>query len=100
MYLNTRQQPKYKDSPPEATFVNVLGLLLVIFGALILWIATRTSWKRPSDQILHTRHTSGGGEDNTDVGPTLSQMSEADSEACGEVRKRGNKLDDQELITK
>ncbi|XP_067459652.1 plasma membrane ascorbate-dependent reductase CYBRD1 [Thunnus thynnus] len=88
--------PKYKDSPPEAIFVNVLGVLLVVFGALILWIATRTSWKRPSDQILHTLHTNGGSEDNTKVGPALSQLSdEADAEACGDVRRRNNKSDDQ-----
>ncbi|XP_059198416.1 plasma membrane ascorbate-dependent reductase CYBRD1 [Centropristis striata] len=89
--------PKYKDSPPEATFVNVLGLLLVVFGALILWIATRKSWKRPSDQILHTLHTDGGGEDNSKVGPALSELSAgADAETCGDVRRRSNKLDDQE----
>lgn len=89
--------PKYKDSPPEAIFVNVLGVLLVVFGALILWIATRTSWKRPSDQILHTLHTNGGGEDNTKVGPALSQLSdEADAEACGDVRRRSNRQDDQD----
>lgn len=91
-----RSNPKYKDSPPEAIFVNVLGVLLVIFGALILWIATRTSWKRPSDQILHTLHTNGGGEDNSKMGPALSQLSDgADAEACGDVRRRSNKLDDQ-----
>ncbi|XP_035532523.1 cytochrome b reductase 1 [Morone saxatilis] len=88
--------PKYKDSPPEAIFVNVLGLLLVVFGALILWIATRTSWKRPSDQILHTRHTNGGGEDNSKVGPAMSQLSDgSDAETCGDIRRRSNKLDDQ-----
>nr|XP_046261212.1 plasma membrane ascorbate-dependent reductase CYBRD1 [Scatophagus argus] len=87
--------PPYKESPPEAIFVNVLGVLLVVFGALILWIATRTSWKRPSDQILHTLHTNGGGEDNTKVGPALSQLSDVtDAEACGDVRRRSNKLDD------
>ncbi|XP_036966320.1 cytochrome b reductase 1 [Acanthopagrus latus] len=88
--------PKYKDSPPEAIFVNVLGVLLVVFGALILWIATRTSWKRPSDQILHSLHTNGGGEDNTKVGPAMSQLSDAaDDEAFGDVRRRSNKQDDQ-----
>ncbi|KAM9850726.1 plasma membrane ascorbate-dependent reductase CYBRD1 [Aulostomus maculatus] len=89
--------PKYKDSPPEAIFVNVLGVLLVVFGALILWIATRKSWKRPSDQILHTLHTNGGSEDNTKVGPSLSQLSdEADAEVCGDIRRRSNKLGDQD----
>ncbi|KAI4805281.1 hypothetical protein CesoFtcFv8_013811 [Champsocephalus esox] len=72
--------PKYKDSPPEAIFVNVLGLLLVVFGALILWIATRKSWKRPSEQILHTLHTDGGVE--SDV---------PNEETCGDVRKRSCK---------
>ncbi|CAN9497768.1 unnamed protein product [Ophioblennius macclurei] len=87
--------PKYKDSPPEAIFVNVLGVLLVVFGGLILWIATRTSWKRPSDQVLHNLHTNGGGEDNTKVGPALSQLSDGnDAESCSDVRKRSGKLDD------
>lgn len=87
----------YKDSPPEAIFVNSLGVLLVVYGALILWIATRTSWKRPSDQILHTLHTNGGSEDNTKVGPAMSQLSDgADAEACGDVRKRSSKHDDQD----
>ncbi|XP_042350849.1 plasma membrane ascorbate-dependent reductase CYBRD1 [Plectropomus leopardus] len=89
--------PKYKDSPPEAIFVNVLGLLLVVFGALILWIATRTSWKRPSDQIPHILHTNGGGEDSSKVGPTMSQLSVgADAEPCWDVRRRSNKLDEQD----
>ncbi|XP_070694617.1 plasma membrane ascorbate-dependent reductase CYBRD1 [Pempheris klunzingeri] len=90
--------PKYKDSPPEAVFVNVLGVFLVVFGALILWIATRSSWKRPSDQILHTLHTDGEGEDSTKADPALTQPSEEnDAEACGEVRRRSNKLDDQAM---
>uniref|UniRef100_A0A8C8A138 Plasma membrane ascorbate-dependent reductase CYBRD1 n=1 Tax=Oryzias sinensis TaxID=183150 RepID=A0A8C8A138_9TELE len=79
--------PKYKDSPPEAVFVNVLGVLLVVFGALILWIATRTSWKRPSDQILHTLHTDGGDQDNGKDGPGLAEL------ATGEVRRRNNTCD-------
>ncbi|XP_037542373.1 cytochrome b reductase 1 [Nematolebias whitei] len=83
--------PKYKDSPPEAVFVNILGLLLVIFGALILWIATRTSWKRPSDQTLHVLHTNSGGED-AKVGPALSDLTdETNAESGEDVRRRSNK---------
>ncbi|CAG5865591.1 unnamed protein product [Menidia menidia] len=85
--------PKYKDSPPEAIFVNVLGLLLVVFGALILWIATRTPWKRPSDQILHTLHTNGGSEDITKAGPALSELADGTNTEDGDVRRRSNKLD-------
>ncbi|KAL6100810.1 cybrd1 [Pungitius sinensis] len=89
--------PKYKDSPPEATFVNVLGVLLVVFGALILWIATRPAWKRPSDQIRHTLHTEGEGVEESKVGPVLSELSDgADAEPWGDVRRRSGKLDDQD----
>lgn len=75
--------------------MNVLGVLLVSFGALILWIATRPSWKRPSDQVLHTLHTDGGGEDSSKVGPALSELTDGtEVEAFGDVRRRNNKLDD------
>ncbi|XP_056145038.1 plasma membrane ascorbate-dependent reductase CYBRD1 [Lampris incognitus] len=85
------KDPKYKDSPPEAIFVNFLGVLMVVFGALILWIATRKSWKRPSDQILHSLHTDRGGEANTIISPTLSQLSDrVDAEARGDIRKRSS----------
>lgn len=85
--------PKYKDSPPEAVFVNILGVLLVVFGALILWIATRPSWKRPNDQPLNTPHTNGGGEDNSKV--NLSMSGGADADTCSDVRRRNNKAEDQ-----
>uniref|UniRef100_A0A3Q3J5G1 Plasma membrane ascorbate-dependent reductase CYBRD1 n=1 Tax=Monopterus albus TaxID=43700 RepID=A0A3Q3J5G1_MONAL len=88
--------PKYKDLPPEAIFVNILGVFLVVFGALVLWIVTRPSWKRPSEQTLHILHTSGGGEDSTKVGPAMSQLSVGtDAEASEDVRRRNNRLDDQ-----
>ncbi|XP_040056937.2 plasma membrane ascorbate-dependent reductase CYBRD1 [Gasterosteus aculeatus] len=81
--------PQYKDSPPEAIFVNVLGVLLVVFGALVLWIATRTAWKRPSDQVLHTLHTEREGVENSKVSPAMSELSRgADGEPCGDVRRR------------
>lgn len=73
--------------------MNVLGVLLVCFGALILWISTQPSWKRPSDQIMHTPHTDERGEDNTKVDPQ-SELSEG-TDASSDVRKRNNKSDDQ-----
>lgn len=93
-FVYYRSNPKYKDSPPEAIFVNVLGVLLVVFGALILWIATRTPWKRPSEQILHSLHTNSGSEDNSKVGPALSELGDgANSQVDGDVRKRNSKSD-------
>lgn len=79
----SRSNPKYKDSPPEATFVNIIGMLLVIFGGFILFIVTQKSWKRPSEQILHNPTTRGGG------GRGLSQLSEEiESETSCDFRKR------------
>ncbi len=39
--ISYSKSPAYKDSPPEAVLVNVLGLLIVAFGGLVLWIVTR-----------------------------------------------------------
>lgn len=76
--------------------MNFLGLILVVFGALILWIATRPSWKRPSEQLSHILHTDGGGEDNIREGPALSQLSEGTED--GDIRRRSNRLDDQDKL--
>uniref|UniRef100_A0A8B9P095 Plasma membrane ascorbate-dependent reductase CYBRD1 n=1 Tax=Apteryx owenii TaxID=8824 RepID=A0A8B9P095_APTOW len=45
------KNPAYSTSPPEAIFVNCLGLLIVIFGALVLWMASRPHWKRPPEDL-------------------------------------------------
>lgn len=83
-----RKNPSYKDSPPEATFVNVLGLLITVFGALILWIATRPNWKRPSEQLLQTLHNEPASVDTR----TDTAMSDRpDSEPNSEARKRNGK---------
>ncbi|XP_070979212.1 plasma membrane ascorbate-dependent reductase CYBRD1-like [Oncorhynchus clarkii lewisi] len=85
------KNPSYKDSPPEATFVNVLGVLIVIFGGIILWIATRPSWKRPSEQVLRSPPTNGGGS----VGIKVSQQTDPiDPKGNGDTRRRSGKLED------
>lgn len=77
--------------------MNILGVLTVVFGALVLFIATQPSWKRPIDQMLPSMHTNIIGEDNTKVDQALSQLSrETDAEACGDVRRRSNKLEEQD----
>ncbi|TSM68892.1 Cytochrome b reductase 1 [Bagarius yarrelli] len=84
--------PKYKDSPAEATFVNVLGLLIILFGSLILWIATRPSWKRPSEQLLHALHSnqpaSVGATTDTAIGER------PDPEPTSEARRRTGKSEE------
>ncbi|NXW38728.1 CYAC3 protein, partial [Phaetusa simplex] len=37
----------YKLLPPEAVFANILGLLILLFGVLVLGALSRPSWKRP-----------------------------------------------------
>lgn len=87
-----RNDPKYKDSPPEASFVNVLGLLVTAFGAVILWIATRPSWKRPSEQILHPLRNNEPASDSTKTETTMSEK--PDAEPDSEARRRNGRTED------
>lgn len=72
------KDPKYKDSPPEATFVNVLGLLISVFGGLILWIATRPSWKRPDEQLLRSQLNSEPAPLGTNANTSMSERPDAE----------------------
>ncbi|KFV71134.1 Cytochrome b reductase 1, partial [Dryobates pubescens] len=92
------QNPSYSASPPEATFVNCLGLLLVIFGALILWMASRPHWKRPPEENLKVLQPIGGTPEGTEAESTATDGSNANkselkmnSEAA---RKQNFKLDE------
>ncbi|NXI42610.1 CYAC3 protein, partial [Galbula dea] len=38
---------QYKNLPPEAIFANTLGLLLLLFGVLVVAALARPGWKRP-----------------------------------------------------
>ncbi|KAM3607088.1 uncharacterized protein V6R79_001561 [Siganus canaliculatus] len=87
----TGLKPSYSTFPPEGIFANFLGLILVVFGALVVWIVTRPAWKRPSDQILHTNES----EDNSKVGSTMTQLSDGtEAKVSVDVRRRSIKLDD------
>ncbi|XP_062313905.1 plasma membrane ascorbate-dependent reductase CYBRD1 isoform X1 [Osmerus eperlanus] len=90
------KDPKYKDSPPEAVFVNVLGVLIGVFGAVILWIATRPAWKRPSEQVLQRLQTDAGLAAGPGAGAAaLPQHTERiDLEASGDARRRNGKPED------
>lgn len=73
-----RKSPAYSASPPEATLVNCLGLLLVIFGSLILWMASRPHWKRPPAENAKILRPTGATPDGTEVESTLTKSSNAD----------------------
>ncbi|XP_005598280.1 lysosomal membrane ascorbate-dependent ferrireductase CYB561A3 isoform X1 [Equus quagga] len=46
---------KYSSLPSEAVFANSLGMLVVVFGLLVLYILLASSWKRPEPGILTDR---------------------------------------------
>nr|XP_020662350.1 cytochrome b reductase 1 [Pogona vitticeps] len=93
------KKPPYSSLPEEGVFVNTLGVLIVVFGAVILWMATRPSWKRPPEQSTKTQQRNGGMLDGNEEGSTMTDCSNTDksdvefnSEASS--RKRSPKLDE------
>ncbi|XP_027589484.1 cytochrome b reductase 1 [Pipra filicauda] len=76
--LFSLRDPAYSSSPPEATFVNCLGLLLVVFGLLILWMASRPHWKRPLEESTKVLRPIGGTAEGTEVESTMTSSSNAD----------------------
>lgn len=88
----------YSSFPPEGVFVNTLGLLVLVFGALIFWIVTRPQWKRPKEPncalLQPNRGTSEGVEGSMAMnsGNVDKSDSELNSEAA--ARKRNFVLDD------
>ncbi|XP_072197818.1 plasma membrane ascorbate-dependent reductase CYBRD1 isoform X2 [Excalfactoria chinensis] len=88
----------YSTSPPEAIFVNCLGLLIVIFGALILWMASRPHWKRPPEENDKVHRPNGGAPGGMEAESTMTDGSNADKSDVGfnseAARKRNFKLDE------
>ncbi|NWZ33481.1 CYBR1 reductase, partial [Brachypodius atriceps] len=72
------QNPGYSESPPEAILVNCLGLLLVIFGAIILWMASRPHWKRPPEGNAKILTPIGATPEGTEVESTMTNSINAD----------------------
>ncbi|RXN07153.1 DDB1- and CUL4-associated factor 17 [Labeo rohita] len=86
------KNPGYKDSPPEAVLVNVLGLLIAAFGGLVLWIATRPSWKRPREEIAQTVSNNSTSPEDIKVGTVMTTRT--DQESSLETRRRNGKAEE------
>ncbi|KAG8559662.1 hypothetical protein GDO81_017405 [Engystomops pustulosus] len=86
------RKPAYSSFPPEGIFVNTLGLLIIVFGGLILWIATRPGWKRPPEHVEKDQHPLGSEVD--DVSTTDYRKNKSDVELNSEARKRNLALDE------
>lgn len=45
----------YSSLPGEAVFANSTGMLVVVFGLLVLYILQASSWKRPEAGVVTER---------------------------------------------
>lgn len=60
LFRNNDTQP-YSSLPSEAIFANSTGMLVVVFGLLVLYILLVSSWKRPEPGILSEGQVWGPG---------------------------------------
>ncbi|XP_029461631.1 cytochrome b reductase 1-like isoform X1 [Rhinatrema bivittatum] len=82
----------YSRSPPEALFVNFLGVFILIFGAFVFWMVTQPQWKRPQEQALKTLSPNGERANGAEEGATPADYEgELSREAA---RKRYVSLDE------
>ncbi|XP_032632293.1 lysosomal membrane ascorbate-dependent ferrireductase CYB561A3 isoform X2 [Chelonoidis abingdonii] len=51
----TNKTVPYTKLPPEAWFANSLGMLILVFGLLVLWALAMPAWKRPESESLEAR---------------------------------------------
>ncbi|XP_001514430.2 cytochrome b reductase 1 isoform X1 [Ornithorhynchus anatinus] len=88
----------YSTSPPEGIFANVLGILILVFGALIFWIVTRPQWQRPKEPSLKLLHPNGSTPEGAECSMVTdcSNTDKTDVEFNSEVaaRKRNLNLDE------
>ncbi|CAM4606893.1 hypothetical protein PO909_033850 [Leuciscus waleckii] len=84
------KSPAYKDSPPEAILVNFLGLLVTAFGGLVLWIATRPSWKRPTEEIARSVGSSSTSQEVFNTDTAVTRITHLDLE----TRRRNGKAEE------
>uniref|UniRef100_A0A8D1TH28 Lysosomal membrane ascorbate-dependent ferrireductase CYB561A3 n=1 Tax=Sus scrofa TaxID=9823 RepID=A0A8D1TH28_PIG len=64
----------YSNLPDEAVFANSAGMLVVVFGLLVLYILQASSWKRPEPGLQAERQVWGLGFPSwVGVGPGLEK---------------------------
>ncbi|XP_033715915.1 plasma membrane ascorbate-dependent reductase CYBRD1 isoform X2 [Tursiops truncatus] len=92
------KNPAYSTFPPEGVFTNTLGLLILVFGALIFWIVTRPQWKRPKEPNSVLLQPNGGAPEGMEgsMAMNFGNMDKSDSELNSEAaaRKRNITLDE------
>lgn len=48
------KKPPYSQLPPEAYVLNFYGYSIFVFSVIIVFIATKSEWKRPPDPVITT----------------------------------------------
>ncbi|CAD7690578.1 unnamed protein product [Nyctereutes procyonoides] len=87
----------YSTFPPEGVFANTLGLLNVVFGALIFWIVTRPQWQRPKEPNPILFQPNGGAREGAEGSAVnFSHVDQSDSKLNNEVaaKKRNFSVDE------
>ncbi|KAM8790756.1 plasma membrane ascorbate-dependent reductase CYBRD1 [Rhynchonycteris naso] len=84
------KNPAYSTLPPEGVFANTLGLLTLVFGALIFWIVTRPQWKRPKEPSSVLLQPNGGAPEGAEssIAINFGSMGKSDSELNNEAEAR------------
>uniref|UniRef100_A0A8D2DY45 Plasma membrane ascorbate-dependent reductase CYBRD1 n=1 Tax=Sciurus vulgaris TaxID=55149 RepID=A0A8D2DY45_SCIVU len=93
------KDPAYHSFPPEGVFANTLGLLILLFGALIFWIVSRPQWKRPKESDSILLKSNCGNTERVEGAVAISSGSNTDRSDSelnneGATRKRNLGLDD------
>lgn len=92
------KDPAYSTFPPEGVFTNTLSLLILLYGALIFWIVTRSQWKRPKEPNSVLLQPNGGAPEGVESSMAMNfgNVDKSDSELNSEAaaRKRNFTLDE------
>uniref|UniRef100_A0A8D0LCN5 Lysosomal membrane ascorbate-dependent ferrireductase CYB561A3 n=2 Tax=Sphenodon punctatus TaxID=8508 RepID=A0A8D0LCN5_SPHPU len=55
LFLSLKNPTPYSQLPAEAWFANILGMLILVFGLLVLWALAMPAWKRPEPDSQETQ---------------------------------------------
>lgn len=98
LFTLRKETVPYSAFPPEGVFTNTLGLLILLFGALIFWIVTRPQWKRPEEPNSTLLQPNRGAPEGVErsMAINVGNMDKSDSELNSETaaRKRNITLDE------
>ncbi|KAG8432430.1 hypothetical protein GDO86_016905 [Hymenochirus boettgeri] len=89
------KDPPYSKMPPEGIFVNTFGLIILVFGGLVVWMVTNPAWKRPPDHGMKSISPNVAASEECSTVTECSNTDKSDVEFNNETaRKRALKGDE------